>query len=805
MLVPVDLRIGLADAASVAQDVARTDTEESFRFLGAPELWVVGLVVLPAVVAFAWWSYGGLARLEPRTRATLSVLRGLAIALCLIALFQPAFERILYSTVRTQVHVLVDDSASMQRRDTYPDDAQRNALQAAVGGGDLAAQMRFELVRSVLGKPNGLLEQLAKNHDVRLYRFSRNPLLIRDLDELSARGPRTQIGDALDLHLGSTGTNNLDAVLLVSDGRSNAGVDPIEAARKYRLADLPIFTIGVGDPNPPRNVRIVGPPGPRDALRKEEVVFDVTVSSEGLEGRPVTVTMSGARDGGAYLPLTSSSATLVADGAPARVRLYHAFDDAGDWTLKFEVSSFPEETTREDNVDVRFLRVDDQKIRVLYLEEAARWEYRYMRSALIRVDPSIEAQVLLFDASRDFVQEHSESLPPLKSLPRTRDELFRYHVVLIGDVPPERIGATEEQRTEWLDLLVEFVEFGGGVGVQFGEQWMPNAYRGTPLEHLLPVVLEDPAELVSLRLDRTSGFVPRLENPTRPHDIVSLLRDPEANARLWREGIDRMYVYYPVQQARAGADVLLRHPTDENRYGKRVLAATGLYPKGRTMFLATDEMWRLRNPYGERYYDSFWRNVVRDLAQGRLRRKDDRVDLRLDKVVVETGEQVRVTISVRDERFQPSVAPEQAIFLRKADGEPERRTLQPLLGDIGTFQGAFTMDEPGSFSVMAFEGDNPAGKVIAREDVLVKIPDREMAQSSQDQRTLQEIANESKGGRYLFLADADRLAAEFESRKPFQKEVDRSTRTAWDTMWTLGGILLLLGIEWIVRKRARLV
>src|SRR5690242_11219657 len=66
-------------------------TEESFRFLHAPELWVIGLLILPATVLFVWWSYRGIARLEPRTRVVLSVLRFLAIAFCCLLLFQPAW------------------------------------------------------------------------------------------------------------------------------------------------------------------------------------------------------------------------------------------------------------------------------------------------------------------------------------------------------------------------------------------------------------------------------------------------------------------------------------------------------------------------------------------------------------------------------------------------------------------------------------------------------------------------------------------------------------------------------------------
>jgi uncharacterized membrane protein len=786
------------------QQADAVQTVETFRFLALPELWMVGLLIVPGAVAFAVWSYGGLQRLEPANRITLSILRGLALAICLVALFQPAMEQVRSTTVRSQVHVLADDSASMQRRDTYPDDAEHRALRGVAGTDDLGSLTRAELVARVLEKPGGLLERLAETHEVRRFRFSRKPMPIGNLAELTARGTRTQIGDALDLHLSTASALNLDAVILVSDGRNTGGLAPEEVAARYQAADIPIYTIGVGDPNPPRNTWIVGPPGPQEAMREEEVAFDVTLRNEGLEGSRATVTLSASRDGGPYTTLETDTAILAGKDQATGLRLYWAFAEAGDYTLRFEVSPQDGETTLEDNRDTRFLRVNDEKIRVLFLADLPTWRYRYVKNGLKRVDPSIEMQAFLFDASPNFPQERTEHLPPLTDIPRTKEQLFDYHVILLGDVSKARLSPTTEGVHQWLEWLTEFVEFGGGVGFLFGPRAMPEDYRHTPLEDLLPVILEDPL-LLPISPDWSESFVPRLATPERPHDIALLMRDPRSNADLWHDGFAGLYAYHPVQQAKAGAQVILEHPTDENAYGKRVIAVASHYPRGRTFFLATDETWHWRNPYGERHFDNFWRNVVRYLAGGRLQRRNDRLELTVDKVLLETGDRLRVSLLVQDEEFNPAVADKRTIFLRPAEGESQRRTLRAVTGEPGHFQASFTMEEPGAISILVNQDDNPANEVLARQDVLVRIPDREMAWSSQDRETLTEVARATRGGRYLFLARAEEILEEFSGQTPFKHEVDRTTRPAWDNIWTILALLTVLGAEWILRKRARLI
>ena len=57
----------------------------------------------------------------------------------------------------------------------------------------------------------------------------------------------------------------------------------------------------------------------------------------------------------------------------------------------------------------------------------------------------------------------------------------------------------------------------------------------------------------------------------------------------------------------------------------------------------------------------------------------------------------------------------------------------------------------------------------------------------------------------MFLAEANSLAADFAHRKSFESREDTRTRPAWDTGWALFAVLVVLGLEWLLRKRARLV
>ena len=820
-------------AAGTSPSDGVLQTESSLRWIDAPPAWITGLVLVPLILAVVWWTYRRESTLSTRQRTLLAALRVLGIAVILLASFRPAIETTRNLKVRTEIHMLVDDSASMGRHDNYQADLAdglRASLDASAPD-DLSDLSRIELVSRLLGgggddaashargPAKEFLDKLNQDFDIRWFRFWDRSYPITTLDELDGKGASTRIGDVLDLHLGSHSVDptKLEAVVLVTDGRSNEGLAPREGVARLRAAEVPLHILGVGDPSEERNLTLSGPPGPQQVLQNEEAVFELSVTAQGLARKPgqefdliLRYQKTGAGKGqeggprkGVTLSAAPVSAPLPNSGETRKVLVRHSFAEPGDYILTFEVPPLPGETNPKDNTTRRYLRVDSDRIRVLYVEDVPRWDYRYITRALKRVDRSIGVQCWQFDASPQIRQESSEDLPPLSALPRTKSELFKYHVILLGDVPPWRLGATEEARAKWIGLLKEFVEHGGGVGFLAGPSAMPESYRETALEDLLPVVIGDMSEdaVPNVLGDR---FRPQLESPHAPHPITKLRDDIDSNKRLWDDGLEGMAWYYPVLRAKAGAKVLLRHPQDQNKYGRRVLAALAPYPKGTVFFCAFDETWRWRNPYGERYVDKFWRNVVRALAENKLRRMDDRVSLTVDHENLDIGGRVRIELQLLDEDYNPVLAESARLHLRVPSGKLQSIVVPRLQGQAGRFETVLPLTEAGVYSLLRYRDGQPQGRAMARQDVIVRIPERELAHTSLDQAGLQELAK-AGGGRYAHIANLTTLLPGFRGRGAGIKTVDRKTREIWDRSWTVLLVLLFFTVEWILRKRWRMV
>ncbi len=792
----------LLSCLQAAAPSALDSTRESWRLLDLPPAWIVVLVLLPFAGAIAWIAYWR----EPisgRNKGWLGTLRFVAILLLFTVLARPVRVEHQESVHEAEVAVLVDDSASMLRKDAYTSDAELAQAIARLAPGPLGQSSRLELAQALL--PGELLAPLAeRGYRVHMYRFSETSTPLASVEDADGRGHRTHIGDALSQVLSAARGGNLTDVVLVSDGRNNGGVAPLDVASAAHSSGLPVHTVLVGDTHPEKNLLVELIEAPESVLEGDEIALRARVRARGLgtDGRVHVVLEELEREGPRIV--AEEDVDLAEEGE--RVVLV-APPSTGGWSsnerrFRITVPPQPEETLRDDNAVEVSVHVETEKIRVLFVDAYPRWEYRILKDLLKRADDRISVQCYLISATHGFPQESSRDLPSLAAVPTERRELLdHYDVIILGDVNPYAISPDPARGEEFVASLVEFVELGGGLCLIAGEIDNPRSVAGTEMAKLYPVEL-DTSGALTYEWDTKNEVRPVLENPLEPHEIVRLHPDIETNRRLWEEpeGLHGFYWFQPVTDAKPGSQVLLRHPQLSNAHGRYPLLVLGYYPAGRTMFLAIDSTWLWQKRYQKLYHERFWRNAMRWLALGRLRGGDRRWQLEALRSTYDLDERVTLEARVLDPDFQPSEDPAQPVSVTGPDGAVEELSLALVPGRSGLYRGTFERDQPGLYRAWI----ESAGQRVASAEVEIVLPSRENADPSPDPEGMAALSRVS-GGRAVHLAHARDLLTEFPGGEERREPISSQLNDAWDNWGTLILALALLSIEWAARKRVDLI
>src|SRR5665213_2039366 len=328
--------------------------------LSAWPWWIFVIFVLAAGAFLAWQIYSKLpqasARIKNWRASVLWLLQFATAALVLLLLWQPA---ILVAELRPQqniIAVLVDDSRSMSITEN---------------GSTREAQ-------AVRALQSGVLDELQKKFQIRLYRLDRQISRIAKLEDLktSPPAPATRIADGLKQLAGEAADLPIGAVVLLSDGADNSGGIDLDTISTFRGRKIPVHTVGFGSEQISHDVEINDAVVAPRALADTRLAARVTLHQRGYAGQKAMLTV---REGGKVL--AGRQITLAADGATQNETLLFNPGYAGAKTLQFSVDPLPGEENRDNNTVERLLNVDSTKRRVLYIEGEPRWEYKFIRRA----------------------------------------------------------------------------------------------------------------------------------------------------------------------------------------------------------------------------------------------------------------------------------------------------------------------------------------------------------------------------------------------------------------------------------------
>jgi len=579
------------------------------------------------------------------------------------------------------------------------------------------------------------------------------------------------------------------AVILLSDGQHNAGESPVELARLLGARNVPVFPVGVGMQQRPPDLAVLAVKGPETVAADGRVRGTVELKDDMPPGRPFTLRVA---HGGRVLwtqELTTDGKHLRSVEFDFPVKELVA-DELRRQEKDLRFASMPLHFTADatvlagekdsaNNSGALWVNATTLRPKVLLLDGRPRWEFRYLRNLLER-DDRWEVNAMLAGAGGE------QKLWPRGKLagqfPADRETLFTYNLIVFGDLPANQLRANE---LEWIRDFVG--QRGGAVIFVDGRQERMALLASSALGSLFPVSFEGrPLDGVPMNF--------QLKATGSSLTPLTLTSDPQENARLWWF-LPSPHWLAPVR-ALPGAETWLEAVAGETRSAAAVFRR---YGAGKVLYLAFDESWRWRYKVGDLYHQKFWNQTARFLMESPFAVQDKYVALDSGALNYEPGATAEIRTRILDlqGRAMPRAKAE-AWLLR--DGR--KVATLPLTADeneTGVYRARTAPLADGDYEVRVRVQGLPETEMKARTGFAVRrAATGELAELNCNEPLLRELAVNS-GGRYF---REEELGTLIERLKPLsQGRVVETETVLWQSWWWFGAVMLLLALEWALRKR----
>ncbi|REK08605.1 MAG: VWA domain-containing protein [Planctomycetota bacterium] len=777
--------------------------------------WAVLYVALAiACVVGVYYLYKSeVSTVGPRLRLLLVTVRTLVLTCVALMLLELVLVVTKREEIPSRLIMLVDTSQSMGLNDPYADDAAQSQLARKLELDDVTAlrsQPRLELARRALAQ---IRDELADGREVAVYGFADESAAMTP-DELASAAPggsETAIGAALAAALAEHRGQPLAGILLASDGNSNAGEDPRKVAEQAGSEGVPIVSLAVATLEGPSNARLGAIEADPVVFAKDETTINVLVEGHGLKDRTGSVVLE-RREDAVWNEVGREEITFDSDKSSKRASFRITPEKIGEMDFRARIEDVGTELTEADNVAAHSMKVVRQQIRVLLIAGSPSFEVQFLRNALLR-DTGLEFACWLQTAGSGYEQMGTH---PIRRLPVNREELEHYDVIILFDPDMKELGPA------WPNLLTQFVgTAGGGLVYVAGELHTRNLFNGVvtgPADEsgstvdnswlrMLPVAADSGLyrSNVEVSLSAQQPFNLELTMEGSLDQVFQFDVDPARNREVLAS-LPGMYWHFPVTRAKPGATVLARHgdPRMRNAHGRHVLFAMHRYGPGRTVFVGFDATYRWRYLH-EEYFDGFWARLIDRVGRNKALGGRYPFTLVTDRADYRTGDQVTIRARAADSGDGSAIVADLRGELELAGQPPQPIEMTPVPNQLGVAEYSFTANETGVYSVRVLPGNVAAsGDAAVRPATLnirVEPATSELDRPKLDRALLEDVARASEGGVFS-LVDYEQVPDAFDVKQVGRQLEYRDE--LWDAPIIFGSLMLLLTLEWVLRKRARM-
>jgi hypothetical protein len=708
----------------------------SFRFL---------LLLAAGLCSFAgaWFVYRTtIPPVSSTKRSILIILRGCGLLFVFLVLGEPLLSLITHTIDPPATIVLVDNSLSMKIKDR--------------------TGQRDETLKSILHSP--IWHQIGAEGKLDYALFDGKVRTVHNLteDSLTLHGEMTDIAHALHSIKQTSASSNLQAVVLITDGNSTTGMNPIYDAEDL---DVPVFTIGIGDTSDQKDFLI------RKVLTNEityigtKVPVNVIMHSSGFSGERVVVSL---RSGTTVLD--EKSLILESGSRDYLIPLTLVPENEGIQKFTVETSHLPGELVEQNNRMSFFIKVLKSKMHLILIAGSPNQDVACIRNVLTN-DKNIELQTYIEHGTGQFSE---------------------------GD-----LAAQELTRTDCL-LLVGFPS--SQSSLQNIQAVLDAADKGKPLFTLLSRTMDYnrmqllnpvlPFHMGTVNNQERQIFV-RVSEDRQNTSLLKIVADA-GSINVWSQlppvfqvqGNVRAKVESEVLATVRYQSMLLNDPFIVQRKinKKRSLSVLG-YGIWR---------WKMMSSPGsgaEKVLEHFLSSAIRWLTTQEDARK---IVVQPTKRLSPAHDPVEFTAQVYDDTYQPIDGAQ--IEVRVRFGNEIFPLILNSLGS-GQYQGAYDQLQEGEYSYTASVKFQEASIGGDQGTFSVGGLNAEYLETRMNKQLLQQIAVHT-GGKYYESNEFVTLSHDIAHLPQFKpRDVRMSVEyELWNSRWMLTLVLLIFSLEWFLRK-----
>jgi hypothetical protein len=587
---------------------------------------------------------------------------------------------------------------------------------------------------------------------------------------LEAQGDSTDISAAL--RSVADDPADLAAVVLFSDGGHNAPSDPVTIASGFGAT--PLFIVPCGNTEFARDLIVHRGRAPRMVFKEDDYIISANIDAYGCDREELIVSLV---ENGTVID--SQRVLAATDTFFHKVEFKRKASGVGHHDFLIEVAPVAEERVTANNSTPVGLDVVEDNLRVLLVDVRPRWEHRFLRN-LFKRDERVRIDEVLFD-------------PAAGALPATDADWNKYQIVILGDVSPRELPAAFQTA---LDRFVG--ERGGALITIAGDAAMPFAFRGQPLEPMLPV------DLTRSRPLAAGGYRIGVAPEGTTIDALQLDENSAETDRVWAgaclpQGITNLSPFsVPLPTSR----VLLAAVPLGSEKAAAFLSAQ-LYGRGRVLYFAAPSTYRLRYRNGDLFHHRFWGQLLRWAISGDFGSGSRTVRLSTDKARYQVGQFVRAKLMLTN--LDGTAASELGgeIVARQQDQIVASAPIEEVKESPGSYEAVLKGLPQGLVSIEAVGGAVQAllATERAKEKPMVTIAiepgdSLELRDTRCNMALLTKIA--SNGGAIVMPAALDALADQLDLSPTI------TTIQSYQPLWARWSLLWIfvtcLCLEWIIRK-----